>query len=365
MDKPNFERMYKVLLLDGEPDRIPFYDLFADLEVMEAIVGEKIPARGKDISQHEDILKRYLMLNIKFHRKLGYDYVVLGIPSPFPRDNVILSDDTAPLPREKRRWQDENRGVIETREDFERYPWPDLDRIQEIYMLQYEFLKRNLPDGMMIISLTPGGVLENVMWLMGAIPFFRALYRDPSLVEDMFSKVGKVISYYCGLASEGGMIGALTMGDDMGYKNGPMISPEMLRKYVFPWQKRCVEKVHKHGKPFILHSCGNLKVVMDDIINYVGIDAKHSFEDTSYPVIEYKRLYGEKIAILGGVDMDKLSRMPNREFREYVRRIIRECAPGGGYALGCGNSVANYVDLKNYLSMLEMGRIYGRYPRIN
>ena len=116
---------------------------------------------------------------------------------------------------------------------------------------------------------------------------------------------------------------------------------------------------------FIVHSCGNLKVVMDDIINYVGIDAKHSFEDTSYPVIEYKRLYGEKIAILGGVDMDKLSRMPNREFREYVRRIIRECAPGGGYALGCGNSVANYVDLKNYLSMLEMGRIYGRYPRIN
>ena len=108
MNKPNFERMYQVLLLDGEPDRIPFYDLFADLEVMEAIVGEKIPTRGKNILKNEDILKRYLTLNIKFHRKLGYDYVVLGIQSSFPRDNVILSDDTASLPREKRRWQDEN-----------------------------------------------------------------------------------------------------------------------------------------------------------------------------------------------------------------------------------------------------------------
>ena len=203
------------------------------------------------------------------------------------------------------------------------------------------------------------------MWLIGAIPFFRALYRDPFLSEDMSRKVVKVISYYCGLASEGEMIRALTMGDDMGYKNGPIISPEMLRRYIFPWQKRCVEKVHKHGKHFILHSCGNLKVVMYDIINYVGVEAKHSFEDTSYPVIEYKRLYDEKIAILGGVNMDKLSRMPNREFREYVRRIIRECALGGGYALGCGNSVANYVDLKNYLSMFKIGRIYGRYPRIN
>jgi len=171
------------------------------------------------------------------------------------------------------------------------------------------------------------------MWLIGAITFFRALYRDPFLSEDMSRKVVKVISYYCGLASEGEMIRALTMGDDMGYKNGPIISPEMLRRYIFPWQKRCVEKVHKHGKHFILHSCGNLKVVMYDIINYVGVEAKHSFEDTSYPVIEYKRLYDEKIAILGGVDMDKLSRMPNREFREYVRRIIRKRAPGGDMLL--------------------------------
>jgi len=73
-----------------------------------------------------------------------------------------------------------------------------------------------------------------------------------------------------------------------------------------------VNAAHKHGKPFILHSCGNLKLVMNDLIDYVGIDAKHSYEDSSYPVTEYKRTYGERIAILGGIDMDKLSRMPKR-----------------------------------------------------
>jgi uroporphyrinogen decarboxylase len=123
-----------------------------------------------------------------------------------------------------------------------------------------------------------------------------------------------------------------------------------------------VEKAHKNGKPFILHACGDLKIIMNDLIGYVGIDAKHSYEDSSYSVIEYKRSYGDRIAILGGIDMDKICRLPEDQFRLYVRNVLRECAPGGGYALGCGNTAANYINLENYLAMLEIGKKYGRYP---
>ncbi len=123
-----------------------------------------------------------------------------------------------------------------------------------------------------------------------------------------------------------------------------------------------MDNVHREGKPFILHSCGNLALIMNDLIDYVGIDAKHSYEEKWYPVNVYKRLYGDKIAVLGGVDMDYLIRMPVSELKLYVRQIISECAPGGGYALGCGNTVANYVRIENYLAMLDVGRKYGRYP---
>ena len=368
----NFGRLSRVLFLDGEPDRIPFYELFADREIMEAVTGETL---SKTVFEATEEVERYLKemiekeliehdlkVTAKFYSRLGYDYVPLVVPSLLSRDNILLADDTAELPRAKRLWQDESRGVIENREDFERYPWPDLDLIQEYYLPQYEFAKKNLPDGMMIIAGTSGGVLENVMWLMGAIPFFRALYRDPSLLRDMFYRIGTLLSHCCGLAAELEMVGALAMGDDMGYRTGAMISPQSLREYIFPWQKRCVENVHKHGNPFILHSCGNLKLVMDDLIDYVGIDAKHSYEDSSYPVMEYKNLYGHRIAVLGGVDMDKLCRSSETDLQPYVRGIVRECAPGGGYALGCGNTVANYMPLKNYLAMLEIGRKYGKYP---
>lgn len=197
------------------------------------------------------------------------------------------------------------------------------------------------------------------------IKFYYKLEYDcvPLTVPSPFPRdmVGSVISFYCDLGSEDESVGAMSMGDDMGYRSGPMISPNLLRKYVFPWQKKRVENAHKHGKPFILHNCGNLKLIMEDLIEYVGIDAKHSYEDVSYPIVEYKKLYGDRIAVLGGVDMDKLSRMPLNEFTIYVRSIIRECAPGGGYALGCGNTVANYVKLENYLTMLKIGKKYGRY----
>jgi uroporphyrinogen decarboxylase len=50
------------------------------------------------------------------------------------------------------------------------------------------------------------------------------------------------------------------------------------------------------------------------------------------------------------------------ELREYVADIVKCCAPGGGYALGTGNSVANYIPLQNYKAMLDVGRKIGVYP---
>jgi len=228
MRRPNFERLLKVLCLDGEPDYIPFYELFADQEIMEAVTGESFSKerRALHATKVDEKIKHDLKVVIKFYYKLGYDYVPMVVPSLLYRDNVLLAEDTADLPHPKRIWQDEKRGFIENREDFDQYHWPELDVIQEVYLSQYEFVKKNLPDGMMIVAGPAGGVLENVMWLMGALPFFKTLYTDPVLIKNMFEKIGSLISFSCELAAELDMVGAIAMGDDMGYKTGPMISPE-------------------------------------------------------------------------------------------------------------------------------------------
>jgi uroporphyrinogen decarboxylase len=134
------------------------------------------------------------------------------------------------------------------------------------------------------------------------------------------------------------------------------MSPEFLRAKILTWHKRCAEVAHAKGKPYLLHSCGKLDEIMDDLISNVGIDAKHSFEDAILPVTEAKRLYGNKVALLGGIDMDFLCRSDESSIRERVRETLQVCTRGGGYCLGTGNTVANYVPLDNYLSMIDEGR---------
>ena len=206
----------------------------------------------------------------------------------------------------------------------------------------------------------PGGILENVMWLLGYEGISFHLYDDEPLVRDMFEAVAvRIIAYFDALASFD-VVGALTLGDDLGFKTQTLLSPEVYRKYLFPWHKKLVETVHRHGKPITLHACGNLNEIMEDIID-CGWDVKHSFEDSIQPVWEAKEMYGDRLALLGGFDMDKMSRMSEAEVQAHTRFLIEKCAPGGGWALGTGNSVANYVPVQNLLAMLEEGYRVGMY----
>lgn len=347
---PDFSRLRKALLRQGEPDRVPFYELFADWEIMTAIFDNMELVDQKYRRQVEAIENKM----IRFYYMLGYDYVPAGAGISLPRDNVMSTDDTADLSRGQRTWVDEHHGVIETRDDFEKYPWPTPNSIDYSHI---ENLSRELPDGMMAIGST-SGVLENVTWLMGYEILSFALYDDPDLVKDMFDKIGGILLAAHSTMAQMEGVGALVLGDDMGFKTATMISAEHLREYVFPWQKRLVEAAHAYDKPFILHACGNLEEVMDDLIDDVGIDAKHSYEDVIMPVTDAKKLYGDKISILGGIDVDFLCKASTDDVRKYVRHVLNECAEGGGYCLGTGNSVANYIKVENYLTMLDEGRKY-------
>jgi len=81
------------------------------------------------------------------------------------------------------------------------------------------------------------------------------------------------------------------------------------------------------------------------------------------PVWEAKRKWGDRIALLGGFDMDKLCRSTPEEVRAHTRLLIERCAVGGGWALGTGNSVADYVPAENFLAMLEVGYQESRRAR--
>jgi uroporphyrinogen decarboxylase len=58
------------------------------------------------------------------------------------------------------------------------------------------------------------------------------------------------------------------------------------------------------------------------------------------------------------MDIDFLCRSDEKAIRARVREVLDRCLPGGGYCLGTGNSVTNYISIDNYLAMLDEGRRY-------
>ena len=107
-----------------------------------------------------------------------------------------------------------------------------------------------------------------------------------------------------------------------------------------------------------MHSCGNLDAITEDLIEDVKIDAKHSYEDVILPVEIYHAKYGNRISVVGGIDVDSLCRKSETEVRKRVREVLDTCMPTGGYVLGTGNSVANYIPPANFLAMVDEGHAW-------
>jgi len=348
---PNFEEFKKVIMGEKKAERVHFVELFADPEIVSFIIenflGEKV------VLWSPETRRDFLRQQINWWYRMGYDYARVAIPNglEFPSKKRRVGD-TALLSRGERNWVEEKEGAITSWEDFQRYPWPDAGKIN--YSL-YEFVAKNLPEGMKMITGFPGGVLEiSSEFLLGFEGMSYLLYDDPELVEAVFNRVGGIIyEFYKNIVDLEGMEGFF-QGDDMGFNTSTIVSPEVLRKLVLPWHKRFASLAHQHNKMYWLHCCGNVSAIMEDLIEDVKIDAFHSFQDVIIPVTEFKKRYGDRVATLGGVDMDKLCRLDEKNLRKYVRGILDECMPYR-YILGSGNSIANYVPVKNYLVMLDEG----------
>jgi uroporphyrinogen decarboxylase len=358
--QPDFERFVRAITT-RKPGPVPFGDIFADHETVGNFLGERVfdyaamaadPEHKITFRDFRDGL-RYVDQTIRFCLAHGWDYAYSFSAIPFPGFTYNLADNTSVEIKEDRQrfWVDDNTGPIQTWDDFERYPWPT--NIRRINMSSH-WMGQRVPPGMKVLVI-PGGIFEWSTWLMGLTPFCFALNDQSDLVDAIIQKVSDTVyAVVADLMDQPG-IGGIFMGDDLGFASGTMVSPQVIRTKFLPQTKRIVDLVHQAGKFFVFHSCGNLSKIMDDIIA-LGIDAKHSFEDKIMPVEAAYQQWGDRVGIIGGVDMHLLTTGTETEIRQRTREILDTCGPYGGYVLGTGNSVANYVPLKNYQAMLDEGR---------
>jgi len=365
----DFSRMIKFLKGETTEGPVPLIELTADAEIMVEATGSDFPteqfqkvmaiALGPDDFTPEqfELGIRYMDLLADFSRAVGYDYI-----SAYP---VIPINLTRMIPKENpqqnnkmRNWQEEHHGIITSREDFDAYQWPDKE---EVNLLSLDYLAEKLAPGQQLLIFQLG-IFEYIVKLMGLETLAVASIDDLQLVDDIAERLTRICKYAVDKAAAHPAAGAIFYADDMGHNTGPFLSPGFMREIIFPRMKQITDTCHKHGKPFIFHSCGNIDLLMEDLIE-LGIDVKHSFQDNAYPVDSFYKKYSDRIGVAGGVDVDLLASARPEAVRLRTKEILDTCGPGGGYAMGSGNSVTNYCKIENYYAMIDETRMWNEKIR--
>ena len=327
---PEFDNILRAFHKE-RPERPTLFELFMNMPLYEAVNGRRFHGGG---------MLGELAFTAEAFAALGYDYATTkACGMVFPTrgqghlQTISLNDG----------------GMVTDWESFARYPWPDPDAFDYSHLGDIE---PHLPGNMKLLVMTSGGVLENVTAIVGYETLCYMLYEEPELVQALFDEVGKRLYRYYERALEFETVGFLSSNDDWGFNTQTFLSPAAMRQYVFPWHKRFVDLAHGAGRPILLHSCGNLSQVMEDVIQ-MGFDAKHSFEDGIQPVEEAYEQWAGRICILGGIDVDFICRETEEAIKARVRAMLQRTSARGGYLLGTGNSVPEYIPRQNYLAMVS------------
>jgi uroporphyrinogen decarboxylase len=358
----NFEYLRSVIMRETKGGPVPIMELMADGSIMGQVTGLDYPLDqmgevdqlyNSDRISLEEANERYLQfveLNISFSGAVGYDSALGFASVSLPNTKAVFSEAAGEV--SSRLWQNEHNGLIPNRAAFEAFSWPDVAKVN---VNSFDYMAQFLPPGMKI-HMMHMGVFEYLRSLMGFETMALASIDEPELLDDIIEKLTALAETAIDKGAAHPSVGMIIYADDMGFRTSTMLSPKFFKEKIMPAQKRCAAACHKHGKPFIFHSCGQIDALMEDLIEVVGIDGMHSFEDVIEPVESVYERYGHRISILGGVDVGLLSMGSPDEVRARVRTILDTCGKNGGFALGSGNSITNYTKVENYYAMIDETR---------
>jgi uroporphyrinogen decarboxylase len=147
--------------------------------------------------------------------------------------------------------------------------------------------------------------------------------------------------------------------DDMGYKHNQFFSLRTYRELLKPVHKRAVDWAHSKGAKAHLHSCGDIRPFVPELAE-IGVDALNPLEvKAGMDPIELKRMYGDRLALHGGINAVLYNDMPALEAE--MRRVIPVVKENGGYIFSSDHSVPSSVSLSDFRRIVGLAKELGCY----
>ena len=147
--------------------------------------------------------------------------------------------------------------------------------------------------------------------------------------------------------------------DDMGYKLNQFFSVRMYRELLKPVHKRAIDWAHSHGIPARLHSCGDIRPLIPELLD-IGLDGLNPLEvKAGMDPVAIKRQYGDKLVLHGGVNA-VLWDQPEAILEE-IGRVIPALKENGGYIFASDHSIPAAVSLEGFRAIIDTVKRLGSY----
>jgi len=197
-------------------------------------------------------------------------------------------------------------------------------------------------------------------WFVGTERVLEAMAEDPEWLTDIFNHMLDLdIALYEMVWDAGYTFDAIGWPDDMGYKGHQFFSPAMYRRVLKPVHRRACEWAHAKGIKVGLHSCGDIRPLIPDLIE-IGIQMLNPVEvKAGMDPLALKRQYGDRLAFHGGINV-ALYDKPDLVWAE-MRRVIPEMKKGGGYVISSDHSVPESFSLESFREFVRLGKELGSY----
>jgi uroporphyrinogen decarboxylase len=161
-------------------------------------------------------------------------------------------------------------------------------------------------------------------------------------------------------AAHGGLDG-WALCSDYCFNTGPFLSPDQFAEFVHPYLKRLIAGYREMGFHTIKHTDGNIMPIIELLVD-ANPHALHSLDPQGgVDIAEVKRLYGDRICLIGNVNCGLMQTGTDAEVIASARYALEHGMPGGGYIFSTSNCVFTGLDLRRYELILDVWRRYGNY----
>jgi len=352
--KPDINRLIAAFRRE-EVDRVPNFEVLIEDQHVEKLLGRYAgntlaiggdPAKG--IEEAEGARPMYPKDYIELCNLIGQDAILVeALWTPFKKwkdGKLVMVGDRS----------------IRTREDFEKLEMPNESDIEKHleYVREYKEAVKGTKIGVGVIF----GCLSQTVYefLFNMNDFMLLIYDDRDFLEELLEiSTDYWVKFVKAVIKEG--VDFMYPADDIAYKNGLFIQPEIFKPMWVPRMRRIFEPIVNAGLPILFHSDGKLDEIVDDLID-IGVTCLTPMDPYGIDYRDYKKRYGDRIALHGNIDIEyPLVRGAPEDVERAVKEHMDVMKPGGGYVCSSSHSIVNYIPHENFIAMLNAIHKYGAY----